>query len=73
LALMLGPVTVSRILRRLGLNRVLDFEPQPPILRYEQAAPADLLHFDIKRLVRIQRPSHRVTGDRRDTVKGIGT
>jgi hypothetical protein len=31
-----------------------------------------MLHLDIKRLVRIQRPSHRVTGDRRDGVKGIG-
>ena len=31
-----------------------------------------MLHFDIKRLVRIQRPSHRVTGDRRDGVKGSG-
>ncbi len=40
--------------------------------RYEHAAPGDLLHLDIKRLVRIRRPSHRVTGDRRDGVKGIG-
>jgi hypothetical protein len=31
-----------------------------------------MLHLDIKRLVRIQRPSHRVTGNRRDGVKGIG-
>jgi len=31
-----------------------------------------MLHLDIKRLVRIQRPSHRVNGNRRDGVKGIG-
>jgi transposase InsO family protein len=68
----LSPATVSRILRRLKLNRIRDLEPQPPVVRYEHAAPGDLLHFDIKRLVRIQRPSHRVTGDRRDGVKGIG-
>jgi transposase InsO family protein len=70
--LKLGPATVSRILRRLKLNRIRDLEPQLPPNRYEHAAPGDLLHFDIKRLVKIQRPSHRVTGDRRDGVKGIG-
>jgi transposase InsO family protein len=68
----LGAATVSRILRRLRLSRVRDLEPRPPVIRYEHSAPGDLLHFDIKRLVRIQRPSHRVTGDRRDGVKGIG-
>ena len=72
LALKIGPATVSRILRRLGLNRIRDIEPQPPIVRYEHEAPGDMLHLDIKRLVRTQRPSHRVTGDRRDGVKGIG-
>jgi transposase InsO family protein len=70
--LKLGPATVSRILRRLKLNRIRDLEPQLPPNRYEHAAPGDLVHFDIKRLVKIQRPSHRVTGDRRDGVKGIG-
>jgi transposase InsO family protein len=68
----LSRATVSRVLRRLGLNRIRDLEPRPPVLRYEHAAPGDMLHLDIKRLVRIQRPSHRVTGDRRDGVKGIG-
>jgi transposase InsO family protein len=60
------------VLRRLKLNRIRHIEPQLPPNRYEHAAPGDLLHLDVKRLVRIQRPSHRVTGDRRDGVKGIG-
>jgi DNA-binding Lrp family transcriptional regulator len=68
----LSPATVSRVLRRLKLNRIRHIEPQLPPHRYEHAAPGNLLHLDIKRLVRIQRPSHRVTGDRRDGVKGIG-
>jgi len=68
----LSPATVSRVLRRLKLSRICDIEPQLPPNRYEHAAPGDLLHLDIKRLVRIQRPSHRVTGNRRDGVKGIG-
>jgi transposase InsO family protein len=64
--------TVSRILRRLKLNRLRDLEPAPVVVRYEHPAPGDLLHLDIKRLVRIARPSHRVTGNRRDKVPGIG-
>jgi transposase len=67
-----SPATVSRVLRRLKLNRIRDLEPQLPPNRYEHPQPGDLLHLDIKRLVRIQRPSHRVTGNRRDGVKGIG-
>jgi transposase InsO family protein len=68
----LSRATVSRILRRLKLNRIRDLEPKPAVQRYEHAAAGDLLHLDIKRLVRIAQPSHRVTGDRRDTVRGIG-
>ena len=37
--------TVSRILRRLGLNRWRDLEPMPPIVRYEHQVPGDLLHL----------------------------
>ena len=69
----LSRATVSRILRRLKLNRVRDLEPRPVVQRYEHAQPGDLLHLDIKKLVKIAQPSHRVTGDRRDTVRGIGT
>lgn len=32
----------------------------------------DLLHLDIKKLGRIVRPSHRVTGNRQDSVEGAG-
>jgi transposase InsO family protein len=68
----LSRATVSRILRRLGLSRLRDLEPPPPIQRYEHLRPGDLLHLDIKKLGRIARPSHRVTGRRRDRVAGIG-
>ena len=68
----LSRATVSRILRRLKLNRIRDLEPAPVIQRYEHAAPGDLLHLDIKKLGRIERPSHRVTGNRRDHVKRAG-
>jgi transposase InsO family protein len=64
--------TVSRILRRAHLSHWRDLVAAPPVVRYERAHPGELLHIDIKKLVRIVRPSHRVTGNRRDTVKGHG-
>jgi transposase InsO family protein len=57
--------TVSRILRRLGLNRMRDLEPAIPILRYEHAAPGDLLHLDIKQLGRFSDVQYRPDGRRR--------
>jgi transposase InsO family protein len=68
----LSRATVSRILRRAKLSRMRDLEPKPPAQRYEHAAAGDLLHLDIKKLGRIVRPSHRVTGDRRDSASGAG-
>jgi IS30 family transposase len=48
----LSHATISRVLRRLKLNRIRDIEPSLPPNRYEHAAPGDMLHLDIKRLVR---------------------
>ena len=42
------------------------------VVRYEHDAPGDMLHIDTKKLGRIVRPSHRVTGNRRDSVDGAG-
>lgn len=64
--------TVSRVLARAGLSKLSDLQPREPVQRYEHAAPGDLLHIDIKKLGRIERPSHRVTGNRRDSVDGAG-
>jgi transposase InsO family protein len=49
-ALHLSRATVSRILRRLQISRLRDLEPAPPLIRYEHAAPGDMIHFDIKKL-----------------------
>jgi transposase InsO family protein len=70
--LALSRATVSRILRRLGLNRLRPLDPPPPVVRYEHKHPGDLIHFDIKRLARIVKPGHRVTGDRRKESRGLG-
>src|SRR5690606_27986171 len=64
--------TVSRVLRRAGLSKLSQLQPAEPVQRYEHAAPGDLLHIDTKKLGRIERMSHRITGNRRDSVDGAG-
>jgi transposase InsO family protein len=64
--------TVSRILRRNGMNRLRSLDPPPPVVRYEHAHPGDLIHFDIKRLARIVKPGHRIHGDRTQETRGAG-
>jgi transposase InsO family protein len=61
----LSPATVSRILRRLGLNSLKALEPAEPVRRYEREHPGELIHLDIKKLGRINGVGHRITGDRR--------
>ena len=64
--------TLRRWLASQGMHRLPRLNPPPPVQRYEHAAPGDLLHLDIKKLGRIVRPGHRVTGDPRDHVEGAG-
>lgn len=71
-ALGLSKSTVGRVLARAGLSRLTDLQPAEPVVRYEHQAPGDMLHIDTKKLGRIERPSHRVTGNRRDSVDGAG-
>ena len=64
-ATQLSAATVSRILQRARLNRWRHLHPAPPVVRYEHAAPGDLLHLDIKGMTRYQRVSIRGDGRRR--------
>jgi transposase InsO family protein len=68
----LSAASVSRILRRAHLSRWRELEPAVPVVRYQREHPGELIHLDVKKLGRIVRPSHRVTGNRRDTVDGAG-
>jgi transposase InsO family protein len=61
----ISPATVSRILRRLGLNKLSALEPAEPVRRYEREHPGELIHIDIKKLGKIDGIGHRITGDRR--------
>ena len=70
-----SPATVSRVLRRLGLNKLSALEPAEPIRRYERENPGELIHIDIKKLGRIGSVGHRITGRQPGVVNrhlGIG-
>ena len=55
--------TVHQVLRRGGCSRRPRPE-RPAVVRYEWPCPGNLLHMDVKKLVRFQEPGHALTGDR---------
>ena len=55
--------------RRLGRLRA---SCQAPAYRYERARAGELVHVDVKKLGRISRPGHRVTGNWRGRVHDKG-
>ncbi len=69
-----SPATVSRVLRRLGLNKLSALAPAEPVRRYEREHPGEMIHIDIKKLGRFDRVGHRITGDRtgQSNSRGIG-
>ena len=64
--------TVSAVQTRIGLGKRSRLEPPEPPNRYERKRPGELLHIDVKKLGRIARPGHRVTGTRRKRSRGVG-
>lgn len=68
----LSKATVARHLRRAGVSRLKNLEPAEPVRRYEKKRPGEMLHLDTKKLGRIGRIGHRITGDRRSRARGIG-
>ena len=69
-----SPATVSRILKRLGLNRLSALEPAEPVRRYQRDRPGELIHIDIKKLGKFNKIGHRITGDRtgQSNNRGVG-
>jgi hypothetical protein len=51
------------VLKRAGISRPAR-PPREPANRYEWPCPGDLLHVDVSRYARFERPGHAVTGDR---------
>jgi transposase InsO family protein len=68
-----SPATVSRILKRLGLNRLAALEPLEPVRRYQREHPGELIHIDIKKLGRFERVGHRITGKRTGNASSRGS
>jgi transposase InsO family protein len=69
-----SPATVSRILRRRGLNKLSALEPAEPARRYERERPGEIIHIDIKKLGKFNQIGHRITGDRtgQSNTRGVG-
>lgn len=70
----ISQATVSRILRRLGLNKLSALEPGEPVRRYQRERPGEMIHIDIKKLGRFNKTGHRITGDRKgqSNSRGVG-
>jgi len=68
----LSKATVHRVLRRHRLQRLSAIDPPAPAARCEHDRPGALLHLDIKKLGCIDRVGHRMHGNRRSGVLGIG-
>lgn len=64
--------TVGLALRRLGLGRLSALEPKPAVVRYERAAPGQLIHLDIKKLGRVTRPGRAMKARGPGTHSGGG-
>jgi transposase InsO family protein len=63
-ALEMALSTVSAVLKRVGLGKRSRLDPPEPPNRYERRRPGELIHIDVKKLGRILKPGHRVTGKR---------
>ena len=55
--------TVGRVCTEAGVARLPRLGEAPPVRRYERKTPGEILHLDMKKLARFDRPGHRVTGD----------
>jgi transposase InsO family protein len=66
--------TVSRVLKRLGLNKLSALEPAEPPRRYEREQPGEMIHIDIKKLGKFNQIGHRITDDRKgqSNTRGVG-
>ncbi len=52
-------------MKSLGLGRLRNLDPKPPVQRYQWENRGDMIHVDIKQLAQLEGGGHRSTGDRR--------
>ncbi len=65
----MAETTVSGILTSSGLGKLGRLGLEPAV-RYERCRPGELIHIDVKKLGRIARPGHRISGQRGRAVAG---
>jgi transposase InsO family protein len=70
--LQMATSTVCAVLARIGLHRLSRLEPPEPPNRYCRRRPGELVHIDVKKLGRFDRPGHRVTKTRGTRNRGAG-
>ena len=63
--------TIHQVLRRGGCSR-RPRPKRPAVVRYEWPCPGQLLHIDVKKLVRFDAPGHAMTADRAHRSRGAG-
>jgi len=63
--------TIWKVLHRHRLSRIPRGERQT-YRRYEWSRPGALLHMDVKRLARFEKPGHAFTANRRDPNRRVG-
>lgn len=59
-----SPSTAARVCRVAGMSRLKQLDAPAPPVRYQRERPGELVHIDVKRLGRFDRPGHRVTRKR---------
>jgi transposase InsO family protein len=59
----LSVATVGRICNQADIAKLPPIQMPPPKRRYERQIPGEILHMDMKKLARFERPGHRVTGN----------
>jgi transposase InsO family protein len=64
--------TVCAVLQRIGLNRLWKLEPPEPPNRYCRRHPGELIHVDIKKFGRFDRPGKRALGPMPNVNRRIG-
>lgn len=64
--------TVVTTVRRLGLARLSRLAPPAPVIRYERSRAGELVHVDTKKFARIATIGHRIHGNQRARVRGVG-
>jgi len=64
--------TGSRLLERAGLYELCCLAPTEPVVHYEHERPGGLLQIDTKKLGPIERPSHSLASNRRESFDGAG-